>query len=42
MEAKVRAYEQKLHTRRGKLDDAAKEAKIPYCTEATNVDAEAT
>ena len=40
--ANVRAYEQKLHIRRGCMDNVAIETEVRYCTEYNYVDAEAT
>ena len=40
--ANIRAYEQKLHIRRGSVGDVAKQTKAQYCTKCYNVNAEAT
>ena len=39
--ANIRAYEKKLHTRRGSVGDVAKQTKAPYCMEHYYVNAEA-
>jgi len=39
--ANIRAYEKKLHTRRGATGNVAKQTEARYCTELHNVNAEA-